>query len=41
MKDWLFEQLEELAGSVYENDVGIMVAKLHAKGALLPPMVDA
>ena len=32
-EDWLFERLMCLAASGYENDVGIMVAKLYSKRA--------
>jgi hypothetical protein len=32
-EEWLFERLTCLAASAYENDVGIMVAKLYSKRA--------
>jgi hypothetical protein len=35
-KDWLLDQLETLAGAGYENDVGIMVAKLYSKRVSVP-----
>lgn len=32
-EDWLFERLTSLADAGYENDVGIMVAKLYSRRA--------
>jgi hypothetical protein len=35
-EDWIHEHLEKLGNSAYENDIGVIVAKLYAKRLRVP-----